>query len=139
MIGQKKCSCEHAEEHGNQVLEVLTAFDRLRTTLSVSNLAVALQGAEVRPVRTGAVSTQVSGSAGRVMGWSFRETAGGNATLYLRDGRDASADVVTVIQLGAHESTRDSYFPGGLSFVQGLYLDVAVGAIEGSVYLGGAA
>ena len=135
---------DHHHEHddrGDQVLTILDAFDRLRMVLSVSNLAVVLQGAEVRPIRTGGASTQVAGAGGRVMGWSFRETAGAFATLYLRDARDnnAAGDVIAAIQLGAYESTRDSWFPGGLSFINGLLVDVEAGAVEGAVYLGGAA
>lgn len=138
---EKKCSCEHADAHNEQAITILDAFDRLRMVLSVSNLAVVLQGAEVRPIRTGGNSTQVAGAGGRVMGWSLHETSNvAGAQLYLRDARDGdhAGDIIAALSLAAGESTRDSWFPGGLSFINGLLVDVVSGSVEGAVYLGGA-
>ena len=118
----------------------LDAVDRLRATLTHSTLAVALQGAEVRQTRVGGADTVLATSANRLLGWSLRETSGvASATVYLRDGTDDSGAMVAAIQLAAGESVRDSYFPGGLSLIAGLYVDVAAGQVEGAVYLGGSA
>lgn len=138
MTTTKPCeTCGHGDP--NQVLAIIEAVDSLRATMSRSNLAVALQGAEVRQVNLGGRDTKAATSAGRLMGWSLRETAGAQATVYLRDGLDDTGAIVAAIELAPNESTRDSYFPGGLSYGAGLYVDVAAGAVEGAVYLGGAA
>ena len=111
-------------------------LERLRAELAKSRGGVLIRGAEVRQIRTGNQSSQLAGAAGRLVGWSFRETAGAVATLYLRDGRDSTGDIIAALQLAPNESTRDSYFPGGLGFQLGLFVDVAAGTVEGSVYLG---
>jgi hypothetical protein len=133
----KSCNCNHDEQLGARVVTMIDAVDRLRASMTHSSLAVALQAAEVRQVQTGAKDSIVSTSAGRLVGWALRETAGATATAYLRDGVDAGGDIIVPISLSANESTRDVYIPGGLSFGRGLYLDVVTGSVEGSVWLGG--
>lgn len=112
-------------------------LQELRAALSQTKGAVVLQGAEVRSVPATTTGRRISTSAGRLMGWALRETAGAPATVYLRDGRDAGGEIVVPLQLAANESTRD-YFAGGLSLVDSLYLDVVAGSVEGAVFVGGA-
>lgn len=135
----KSCSCndEHAELFGERAVAMVDAVDRLRASLSHSSLGIALRAAEVRQVQSGNKSTIVSTSAGRLVGWGLRETAGATVTGYLRDGCDASGDIIVPFSLAANESTRDVYIPGGLSFGRGLYVHIVTGSIEGSVWLGG--
>lgn len=136
-MSNKSCSCNHDEAFGSRVVTMIDAVDRLRASMMHSQLAVALQAAEVRQVQTGAKDSIVSTSGGRLVGWALRETAGATALAYLRDGVDPDGAIIVPISLSAGESTRDVYIPGGLSFGRGLFLDVVSGAIEGSVWLGG--
>lgn len=132
------CSCtDHQKAYASQVAVFLDGIDRLRAALTHSTLAVALQGAEIRQINTGGKDSLAATAGGRLMGWSVRETAGAQATVYLRDGTDSSGLIIAPIELAPNESTRDSYFPGGLSFVNGLFVDVVAGQVEGAVFLGG--
>lgn len=113
-------------------------LERLRQDLALGRGGVALQGAEVRQINPGQAGNKVSGSAGRLMGWTFRELTGaGTALIYIRDGIDNTGLLVAVISLGARESARDNFGPAGLSIGAGLFVDVAQGSVEGALYLGG--
>lgn len=119
--------------HG--VLDV--QLEKLRAELARGNRGVNLQGALVVQLRApGTGGTQASGSAGRLMGWSLRETSGtAPATIWLRDGRGPDGPIVAVVQLAATASQNTGHI-GGMALAEGLYVDVA-GAVEGAVYLGG--
>ena len=72
---------------------------------------------------------------GLIAGFNLHETTGASsAFVKIHDGQDTSAPVMLFISLGAGESTRDWYFPGGLKFKQGVYVEIVTGAIEGVMY-----
>lgn len=72
---------------------------------------------------------------GLIAGFNLHETSGA-APAYVRihDGSDSSAPTMLHIKLAPNESTRDWYFPGGLKFRHGVYVEVVTGAIEGVMY-----
>lgn len=77
----------------------------------------------------------VSPGDGLIAGFNLHETTGTDrAYVRIHDGRDTSAPIMLHISLAPGESTRDWYFPGGLKFKMGLYVEVVTGAIEGVVY-----
>lgn len=72
---------------------------------------------------------------GLIAGFNLHETSGtGTAFVKVHDGSDVSAPTMLYISLAAGESTRDWYFPGGLKFRHGVYLEVVTGKIEGVMY-----
>jgi len=92
-----------------------------------------ITGALSRPVVRNAVNY---GSGGRLVGWSVR-AEGGPVTCYLRDGHDASGDIIAIIDLVDTESETLS-LGRGISFVESLYVHQAAGAgaLVGAVWLG---
>lgn len=71
-----------------------------------------------------------------VMGWAFVETTGtANATVYLRNGRDAGGTLVVPISLLSAQSTRDYLSPAGVYCDSGIYLQVISGSVTGSVWV----
>lgn len=77
----------------------------------------------------------VSPGTGLIAGFNLLETSGTTpAQVTIRDGNDPSAPVMLYIALGPGESTRDWYFPGGLKFRYGVYVQVVTGAIAGVLY-----
>jgi hypothetical protein len=79
-------------------------------------------------------SGMLSYSAGALVGYSVRETAGAPAVLRLRDGADTSdlRNVLQTVSLAARESARESFQPAGIGYDYGLYIEVVSGQIEGS-------
>jgi hypothetical protein len=72
---------------------------------------------------------------GLIAGFNIHETTGEvPAFLKIHDGNDASAPTMLYISLAPSESTRDWYFPGGLKFKYGVYVEVVSGSIEGVMY-----
>lgn len=90
----------------------------------------------VQPVVLPAASGLVYSGAGRVMGWTFRET-GGVAAAHLRlwDSSSASGKLITPVSLSADQSTRDWLGPHGLALYQGVFFQLLDGAVEGSVWI----
>lgn len=81
-------------------------------------------------------SQRIAMSAGRLHGFSLRETTGAaSAIVRLHDGFDANGDLIATVSLIAAESVRD-WFEGGLAFGAGLYAEIVSGAVEGAIYLG---
>jgi hypothetical protein len=122
---------------------MLDAIAGLHTALSGLNdgvrtlNAVQQLGATPRPIRANQ-SGPLSTSAGRLAGYSVRETSGtAAAVLRLRDGEDVSdpGNILITISLSAGESTRDWYLPLGVSFTAGLYVEIVSGAIEGAAFI----
>lgn len=97
-----------------------------------------------RPVLLTVLPTQLSGSPGRLMGWSVRETIGTNPyVIRFHNGSDAAADLVAMITGGPGTADNKWFGPGGISFTEGLYVEVVNGgglsqSIEGVVHLGAA-
>lgn len=97
-----------------------------------------------RPVPLTVLPTHVSSSPGRLVGWSVRETVGTNPyVLRFHNGTDDQADLVAMITGAAGSADNHWFGPGGLSFTEGLYVELVTGgglstAIEGVLYLGAA-
>ena len=72
---------------------------------------------------------------GLIAGFNFHETSGTNpAFIKIHDGGDENAPTMLYISLAPGESTRDWYFPGGLKFRYGVYVEIVTGTIEGVMY-----
>lgn len=104
---------------------------------------IMLRSARVVPLTV--LPSQVSASPGRLVGWSLRiPVFGANpAVVRLRDGDSAASDLISVINLPAATSSNIWLSPGGVSFQNGLYVEVVTGgsletAVEGTLYLGAA-
>ena len=110
---------------------------QLRATI-ISNQSTNERGAHrvscpVAAAPTGAQPTLV---ANELKGYSFRETTGNTtALIVLRDGADATGDIVVEIALQANESVRDWFGETGISVIDGLYVDRVSGSTEGAVWL----
>lgn len=92
-----------------------------------------IQGARPRPVVRNAINNN---GGGRVVGWSLQAT-GGPVRVLLHDSTDASGDVVAVIDLVDQENQTQWLGPGGISFVDALYVEcTGAGTLVGSTYLG---
>jgi hypothetical protein len=77
----------------------------------------------------------LSAGHGLIAGFNLHETTGVSpAFVKVHDGADIGAPTMLFISLGPGESTRDWYFPGGLKFRHGLYIEIVTGAIEGVMY-----
>lgn len=119
-------------------LELERVRDELTEGLQQFHNGVPLQGARYVPV--GATGrTMAWGGSGRLVGWSLRAT-GGPVTVVIRDARNLdSGDPFAYIELTDASSSNLWFGPGGISFVEGLYVQqVAPGAgvVQGAVYLG---
>lgn len=82
---------------------------------------------------------QISGSAGRCTGWTFRVpiSAPGAAHVDLYDGRDNTGQLVGSVTCLAGGSVQFEHH--GIAFVYGLYADITgtgADALIGAVYLG---
>jgi hypothetical protein len=79
------------------------------------------------------------GGAGRLVGWSI-VSIGGPVTILIRDSTVAGAgDVLAVIDVVDTESETQWFGPGGISFGEGVFLDVQAGSLttlKGSVWIG---
>jgi hypothetical protein len=118
--------------------------------------AVALEGQRVRAELAAGLSDTVNGlrvtaarpaklnpnalnatSAGRLVGWSLRETSGGApAVVTIYDGREAaSADPIVTLPLLAGGGATQMPAATGVSFGDGLFVQVT-GAVVGSLFFG---
>lgn len=118
---------------------ILAALDKVADALDgvgkgvQSSMGTLRAGAEHRLLQ--GQSFQVATSPGRLAGYAVRETTGTTgAVIQLLDGRE-SGELFLPISLAAGESTRDWYMPVGVGFVDGLYLRVVSGAVEGAVFI----
>lgn len=100
------------------------------------------QGANRQPINTdpakAIVAGRVSGSAGRLLGMTMRETGNAGAVIRLLDGSDATGELIAVLVLAKGTSDALSLPAAGVAFVRGLFLDIS-GTVEGAVYTGPAA
>lgn len=111
------------------------SLQQLHAGVKTSN-AIRRVGAESRPILNGA-STSISRNLGRVAGYSIRETTGAAAAVVrIRDGFDATGDLLLTIALPAAGSAVEWFMPGGIAFTVGCFLEVVSGAVEGAVHLG---
>lgn len=85
---------------------------------------------------TGSDQAIRAAGSGIYLGFSVRETAGSTATIRVYDNASAaSGTLLDSIQLAANESARE-WYPGGIWFSAGVYVDIVSGAVEGSVRVG---
>jgi hypothetical protein len=97
-----------------------------------------------RPVQLGSASnatSQPSGGAGRLTGWSLRETSGtAAAVVRFYDGRDTSGTLIATAVVPAGTSSNVALAGNGASYVYGLFVDTSAGtgAIEGAAHIGAA-
>jgi hypothetical protein len=99
-----------------------------------------------RPVPLTVLPTRLATSPGRLVGWSLRIPVFGTnpAVIKLRDGQDAGGDLIAAINLPAASSDTKMLPGGGISFSNGLFVElVTTGgtletAVEGAIYLGAA-
>lgn len=78
--------------------------------------------------------TIITGAA-LLRGWSFTENTGSApATVNLYDGGGTDGTLVASITLDQGQSTRDSLTGAGIECRVGLFVDVAVGAVDGAVW-----
>ena len=119
-------------------------ISQMQTNLAETVGGVLLRAA--RPVQVGVAEgaqNLASTSAGRLVGWSLRESTGTSpAVVRVWDGRDNTGALVACVNLGQGASETQWMAPGGVSFQHGLFVEVIEGdglsvAVEGAVYLGG--
>lgn len=107
-------------------LEVAQAFAQTQRGLRID-------GALARPIIPNAMN-YLGGR--RLVGWSVR-AAGGDVTITLRDGHDASGEVIGTIALVAGQSETVTVMPAGVSFAEGLYVaSTGAGAPVGALWIG---
>ena len=77
-------------------------------------------------------SRQIAFSEGVMLHYSFRDAGAGNAIFRLRDGVDASANMLDTFALITNESTQGSFQPLGKTF-KAIYLEIDSGTVEGVI------
>lgn len=133
-------------EKATAEIDYVRWLQQMQTDLTETLGGVLLRGA--RPVQIGTAdgaTVRASTSAGRLVGWSVRVSlfATEPGGIKLRDGQDANAPVIAVINIPAKESVTEWMAPGGISFQNGLYVEILSGAgvsatVEGCLFLGAA-
>jgi hypothetical protein len=123
-------------------IAVVRWLEQMRADVAESLGGVMLRSA--RPVALTVLPTLLSASPGRLVGWSVRETVGTNPyVLRFHNGDNPGADLVAMVTGSAGTADSHWFGPGGISFTEGLYVEVVTGAglsqaIEGVIYLGAA-
>jgi hypothetical protein len=135
-----------SQEKATHEIDYVRWLQQMQTDLTETLGGVLLRGA--RPVQVGTAdgaTTRAATSPGRLVGWSLRVPAFSTnpGVVRLRDGQDATAPIVAVVNLPAGQGNTSWLAPGGISFQYGLYVEIVTGggvetAIEGAVYLGAA-
>jgi hypothetical protein len=122
-----------AERFGLELAQVRAEFS---AGLKETRNALRITGARPFPVYG---SIRAANSAGRLAGWTFRETSGtGPATVSIYEGNDASdpQTLVATFTLTAGASLPGALPAPGVSFGEvGLFVAVT-GAVAGVLYLG---
>jgi hypothetical protein len=94
-----------------------------------------LPAAKVLPILTTTTDVALAGGLWVVRGWAFKNTDGANpASVELYDGTGTNGALIVPVDLLAGESTRDWLSGSGIAAESGLYLHVAAGSVEGSVW-----
>lgn len=83
-----------------------------------------------------AADVAVLGSGAKVRGFCLTEAAGtpAAASCIIRDGANASAEVVFSLKFAASE-TKTAWFGDGITFDTGVFLDMVAGTIQGSIFV----
>lgn len=112
--------------------------ERTRAALA-SGLTKTVNGLRVTGARPQALQANAIAStgAGRLVGWSIRETAGAAAVITIYAARDASDPLALVATIPLVANGGDTKLPAvpGVSFGDGLYVAVT-GAVAGALYFG---
>ena len=119
-------------------LELSRIKSELREGLTEYHNGIALQGARYVKVGSGGGRSLACAGSGRLVGWSLRAITGA-VTVTFADSRDNSGDIFATIELAAGASDTRWFGPGGVSFGDGLYVQVSTttsGVIQGAVWLG---
>lgn len=134
------------DELRSQIAALALTLERTTSELAVGlgefHNGLRLKGARSVQVGAGGRTLAYAGS-GRLVGWSL-QAQGGLAEVRLLDGRDASGDLLAVLTLADDTAALPTSHaqwlgPGGVSFTEGLYVEVdpdSDGALVGSVWLG---
>lgn len=123
-------------------INVARWLSQMRADMAETLGGIMLRSARAVPLTV--VPSLLSGSPGRLVGWSLHETTGANPWLVkLHNGTDSGAEVVAIAGGGGGTVDTKVFSAGGISFTEGLYLEVVTGAglsgaIEGAIYLGAA-
>lgn len=71
-----------------------------------------------------------------VVGWSIKNlSTSATAELDMYDAGSASGEIIFPITLAANESSREWFGPDGVLFESGLSLNVAIGAVDGAIFV----
>lgn len=134
---------QHRDTEAAALLDAIAGLHAAMSGLheSVRTLnAIQQLGATPRPIRANQ-SGPLSTSAGRLAGYSLRETSGTDAAVIrLRDGEDTSDDgnILITLALAAGASADRWLMPLGVSFTAGLFAEIVSGAVEGTAFILGA-
>jgi hypothetical protein len=114
------------EKHSSIIASGLTQFNRGQRLTGARSLPVTAHG-------------RLWGGLGRVVGWSVY-AKGGPVEVLIRDSRvSADGDVIGGFNLVDGEESTQWMGPGGVSFGEGVFLDVQAGALanlRGAVWIG---
>lgn len=117
--------------------------DALRALMQATDRGRRLQGARVLPVPAAGAATSGTllwGGAGRLMGWTLRNSTGtGSLVVNLYDGNDNGGQLVATTTLAATPQPPAWFGPSGLSVTEKLSVEVIPtgGALlAGVVYYG---
>jgi hypothetical protein len=127
------------EKLGELSAAVVSEGDKTRTEMSAA-LAQSVRGQRIQGAlpRKVTPNATVYSAGGRLVGWSVKADAG-PVEIIVHDGHDASGDVIAVIDLQDQENQTQWLGPGGISFVEGLYIEcngTGAAGLVGPVYLG---
>jgi hypothetical protein len=102
----------------------------------VLDLEVAPGIVEPQPIPANPAGATVSGRACRWFGFSITEATGaGAATVLVYRGAGVGGLLVAQINLDGGQSARDWWGPQGLSMDSGLFAQVSLGAVTGSLWI----
>jgi hypothetical protein len=123
-------------------VDLIRWASQMRADVAESVGGVMLRAARAVPLTV--LPTILSASPGRLVGWSVRETTGANPyVLRFRNGDNVGADLCAMVT-GSQGTADNKWFgPGGISYTEGLYVEIVTGAglsstVEGVVFLGAA-
>jgi hypothetical protein len=122
-------------------IDVARWIAQMRADLAETLGGIMLRGA--RPVSLTVLPTLLSGSPGRLVGWSLHETGGTNPfVIRFRNGGD-SAQPLIACTTAAASGVDTRWFTSGISFTEGLFIELVTGgslstSVEGTVYIGAA-
>lgn len=130
------------EDEPVREVDLIRWASQMRADVAESVGGVMLRAARAVPLTV--LPTIVSASPGRLVGWSVRETVGTNPyVLRFHNGDNSGADLCAMVTGGAGTADSKWFGPGGISFTEGLYVEIVTGAglstaVEGVVFLGAA-